>query len=134
VCLLEAPRSPFYRPKGPRSRWNSFWKTIFAFYRVACPVHDLLPKQAQLTIGATFDLAHRTLSGAHRTVRCANYPLAQATRRPLIALPTVGSPDSPVNYSRTSPNFSRERPVHRSSVWRTGHSPVCQTEQRHGCT
>jgi hypothetical protein len=36
-------------------------------------------------------------------------PLARATRRPRIARPTValaavGSPDSPVNYSRTSPN------------------------------
>jgi hypothetical protein len=93
-------------------------------------------KTSSLTVGATFDLAHRTLSGAHRTVRCANYPLAQATRRPLITLPTVGTvdcwltgqsgapPDSPVNYSHTSPNFSRERPVHRSSVWRTGHCPV----------
>ena len=140
---MEAPRSPFYRPKGPRSRWNSFRKAIFAFCRVAhrtgpvaCPVRDLLPNQAQLTVGATVDLAHWTLSGAHRTVRCANYPLAQATRRPLIALPTVGAvdrwltgqsgapPDSPVNYSRTPPNFSRERPVHRSSAWRTGHCPV----------
>jgi hypothetical protein len=143
VYLLEAPRSPFYRPKGPRSRWNSFWKAIFAFCQVAhrtgpvaCPVHDLLAKQAQLTVGATFDLAHRTQSGAHRTVRCANYPLAQATRRPLLALRTVGAvdrwltgqsgapPDSPVNYSRAPPNFSRERPVHRSSAWRTRHCPV----------
>jgi hypothetical protein len=33
-------------------------------------------------------------------------------------------PDSPVNYSRTTPDFSRERPVHRSSAWRTGHCPV----------
>src|SRR5688572_4254914 len=24
LYLLEAPRSPFYRPKGPRSRWTSF--------------------------------------------------------------------------------------------------------------
>jgi hypothetical protein len=37
-------------------------------------------------------------------------PLAWATRRPRIARPTialaaVGSPDSPVNYSRTPPNF-----------------------------
>jgi hypothetical protein len=37
-------------------------------------------------------------------------PLARATRRPWIARPTValatvGSPDSPVNYSRTPPNF-----------------------------
>jgi hypothetical protein len=43
--------------------------------------------------------------------------------RPL-AQPAVGSPDSPVNYSRTSPDFSRERPVHRSSAWRTGQSGV----------
>jgi hypothetical protein len=32
--------------------------------------------------------------------------------------------DSPVNYSRTPPNLSREWPVHRSSAWRTGHCPV----------
>ena len=150
MYLLETPRGPFYRPKGPRSRWNSFWKAIFAFLSggasdspvhhrtgpVACPVRDLLPNRAQLTVGATVVLAHWTLSGAHRTVRCANYLLAQATCRPLIALPTVGAvdrwltgqsgapPDSPVNYSRTLPNFSRERPVHRSSVWRTGQSGV----------
>ena len=87
---------------------------------VACPMRDLLPNRAQLTVGATVVLAHRTLSGAHRTVRCANYLLAQATRRPLIALSTVGAvdrwltgqsgapPDSPVNYSRTPLKFSRE--------------------------
>jgi hypothetical protein len=34
-------------------------------------VHDLLPNRAQLTIGPRVRLAHRTLSGAHRTVRCA---------------------------------------------------------------
>jgi hypothetical protein len=74
--------------------------------------------------------------GSPDTVRCANYPLAQATRRPLIALPTVGAidrwlteqsgapPDSPMNYRRMPPNFSRERPVHRSSVWRTRHCLV----------
>jgi hypothetical protein len=32
--------------------------------------------------------------------------------RPLVQM-TVGSPDSPVNYSRTLPNFSREWPFHR---------------------
>jgi hypothetical protein len=57
-----------------------------------------LPNRAQLTVGATVILAHQTLSGAHWTVRYANYPLAQATRRPLIALSTVGSPDSPVHH------------------------------------
>jgi hypothetical protein len=107
------PDSPVHHRTGP----------------VACPVRDLLPNRAQLTVGATVVLAHRT-------VQCANYSLAQATRRPLITLPTVGTvdrwltgqsgapPDSPVNYSRTSPNFSRERPVHRSSAWHTGHCSV----------
>jgi hypothetical protein len=35
-----------------------------------CPVPDLLPYQAQSTVGPLVLLAHRTLSGAHRTVRC----------------------------------------------------------------
>jgi hypothetical protein len=90
----------------------------------------------QTTVADSWQLAHRTLSGAHRTVRCP--------------LPTVGAghasladcaadrcagdrwltgqsgapPDSPVNYRRMPPNISRERPVHRSSAWRIGHCPV----------
>jgi hypothetical protein len=97
---------------------------------------DLLPFLAQTTVVPLGQLVHRTLSGVHRTVRCP--------------LPTVGAghtsptdcvanrcasdrwltgqsgapPDSPVNYSRTSPNFSRERPVHRKPASRTGHCPV----------
>ena len=70
---------------------------------------DLFPILAQTTVADLWQLAHRTLSGAHRTVRCPYRPLARATRRPRIARPTVvlaaaGSPDSPVNYSRTPPN------------------------------
>jgi hypothetical protein len=34
------------------------------------PVPDLLPYLAQPAVGPTVPLAHRTLSGAHRTVRC----------------------------------------------------------------
>jgi hypothetical protein len=97
---------------------------------------DLLPFLAQMTIASPGQLAHRTLSDAHRTVRCP--------------LPTVGAghassadcaadrcagdrwltgqsgapPDSPMNYSRTPQNISRERPFHRSLAWRTGHCPV----------
>jgi hypothetical protein len=84
---------------------------------------DLLPVLAQTTVAPPGQLAHRTLSGAP----CR--PLVRATRRPRIARPTialatVGSPDSPVNYSLTPLNFSRERPFHRSPAWRTGHCPV----------
>jgi hypothetical protein len=64
---------------------------------------DLLPFLVQTTVAALGQLAHRTLSGAHRTVRCPCRPLARATCRPQIARPTValatvGSPDSPVHH------------------------------------
>jgi hypothetical protein len=102
----------------------------------SCPLHDLLPFLAHSTVADLWQVAHRTLSGAHRTVRCP--------------LPTVGAghaspadlavdrcaggrwftgqsgapPDSPMNYSRTPPKFSREWPVRRRPAWRTGHCPV----------
>jgi hypothetical protein len=70
----------------------------------SCPVHDFLPFLAQLTVATPGWLAHQTLSGA------PSQPLARATRHPWIARPTValaavGSPDSPVNFSRTPPKF-----------------------------
>jgi hypothetical protein len=54
-------------------------------------------------------------------------PLVWVTRRariarPTVALAAVGSPDSPVNYSRTPPPNSREWPVRQSLAWRTGQS------------
>jgi hypothetical protein len=48
----------------------------------SCPVRDLLPILAQTTIADSRRLSHRTLSGAHQTVRCPCRPLAWATRRP----------------------------------------------------
>jgi hypothetical protein len=91
------------------------------------PVPDLLPYQAQPTVGPLVPLAHRTLSSAHRTVRCDQRTLA--TRHPLIALPTVGagcfgSPNSLVNFSRSTIAFSRERQVRRWANLGIGHSPV----------
>jgi hypothetical protein len=76
---------------------------------VACPVRDSLPNRAQTTVAAPGPLAHRTLSGAHRTVRCPHrsLELPRVTRRfrgRQLAPATVGSPDSPVNYSRTPPS------------------------------
>jgi hypothetical protein len=68
---------------------------------------DFLPKMAQPTVAELPQLAHRTLSGAP----CR--PLERATCRPQIwrstvGLAVVGSPDSPVNYSRTPSTNSRE--------------------------
>jgi hypothetical protein len=146
ICLIEAPRGPFYRHKRPRSRWKQSRKANLAFCRVAhrtvrcttghCPVPDFLPKLAQLTVAVLEPLAHRTLSGAHRTVRYLHLTVGSATRHTRIARSTVGPadrwltgqsgapPDSPVNYSHTSPDISRERSVHQSSAWRTRHCPV----------
>jgi hypothetical protein len=90
---------------------------------------DILPFLAQTTVAAPGRLAHRTLFGAHWTVWCPMATVGAGNASPriarlTIALATVGSPDSPVNYSRTPPNFSREGPVHRKPSWRTGHCPV----------
>jgi hypothetical protein len=62
-------------------------------------------------------LEHQTLSYAHRTVRCGLVTVGPGHASPVdcaqIALPTVGvdavgSPDSPVNFSRSVLGDSRE--------------------------
>jgi hypothetical protein len=85
------------------------------------PVHhrtlsgaDFFPILAQPTVEGLEPLAHWTLSGAHRTVRCPLQTVGPATRHTRIAQPTVGSPDSPVNFSCTPPTNSRKRPFHQS--------------------
>jgi hypothetical protein len=97
---------------------------------------DLFPKFAQSTVADLEPLAHRTLSGAHRTVRCTHQTVGSSTRHTRIARPTVGvadrwltgqsgaPPDSPVIFSRMPSTNSRERPVDQTPAWRTGHCPV----------
>jgi hypothetical protein len=87
---------------------------------------DLFPYLAKPTVGAWEPLAHRTLSGAHWTVRCSNVTVGSATRHARNPRPTVAPadrwltgqsgapPDSPVNFSRTSSSKSREQPVRQS--------------------
>jgi hypothetical protein len=77
---------------------------------------DFFPVLAQSTVDDLETLVHRT-------VRCPHQTVGPATRHARIARPTVGStdrwltgqsgapPDSPVNYSRTPPSSSQERPV-----------------------
>jgi hypothetical protein len=97
---------------------------------------DCFPKLAQPTVEDLEPLAHRTLSGVHRTVRCPHLTVGSATRHARIARPTVGAadrwltgqsgapPDSPMIFSCTPPMNSRERPVDQKPAWRTGHCPV----------
>jgi hypothetical protein len=96
------------------------------------PVHhrtlsgaDFFPSLAKPTVEVLEPLAHRTLSGAHQTVRCPLLTVGSATHRARITRPTVGPancwltgqsgapPDSPVIYSRTPLIASREQPVDR---------------------
>jgi hypothetical protein len=112
---------------------------------------DLFPYSAKPTVAVLEPLAHRTLSGAHRTVRCPFRPLALATRRARILRPTVGPadcwltgqsgapPDSPVIYIRAPSSKSREPPVRQSQPGAPDslvhHRTVrcTQTEQTFGC-
>jgi hypothetical protein len=93
---------------------------------------DFFPSMAEPTVGAWEPLVHRTLSGAHRTVRCPLSTVGSATCLAQITQPTVGpadrwltgqsgahrtvrcTPDGPVNYSRTPLIYSRERQVRLS--------------------
>jgi hypothetical protein len=97
---------------------------------------DLLPKIEQLTVVEMEPLAHRTLSGAHQTVRRPLPTVGAATRHARIARLTVGavdpwltgqsgaSPDRLVNFSRTSLNDSRERRLrHRRLTGQSGAPP-----------
>jgi hypothetical protein len=82
----------------------------------SCPVFDFFPYGEQPTVGPRDRLAHQSLSGAHRTVRCPLSIVGATTCRAKIARPTVGAgdrwltgqsgapPNSPVNYSRTPPS------------------------------
>jgi hypothetical protein len=76
---------------------------------------DLLPNLAQPTVATPGWLAHRTLSGAHRTVRCPQPTVGAGHTSPAdcaadrcaggrwLTGQSGAPPDSPVNYSRTPP-------------------------------
>jgi hypothetical protein len=61
--------------------------------------------------------------------------------RPWLTGQSGAPPDSPMNFSRTPPTNSRERPVDQTPAWRTGHCSVhhrtvrcTQTAQSLGCS
>jgi hypothetical protein len=115
-CLLStgAPDSPVHH-----------WTMSGAYF---------FPILAQPTVDDLELLAHRTLSGAHRTVRCPLQTVGPAARHARIARPTVGSPDSPVIFSRTPPLSSRERPVDQRQPRAPDTVRCTQTEQSLGCS
>jgi hypothetical protein len=93
---------------------------------------DCFPKLAQPIVEDLEPLAHRTLSGAHRTVRCPNPTVGSATRHARITRSIVGAVDrwltgqsgappySPVNFHHMLLTVSRERRLRRRRL--TGQS------------
>jgi hypothetical protein len=106
------------RPKLPSIGWRTGQSGAPPDSHCRRSDADLFPFLAQMTVAAPWQLANRTLSDAHRTVW---YPLSTvgvghaspadcATDRCAGGRWLTGQsgapPDSPVNYSRTPPNFS----------------------------
>jgi hypothetical protein len=58
------------RPKLPSVGWRTGQSGAPPDSHCSCPVRDFLPFLGQLIVATSRWLAHRTLFGAHRTVRC----------------------------------------------------------------
>jgi hypothetical protein len=124
------------RPNLPSVGWCTGQSGAPPDSHCSCPVRDILPFLAHPIVAALGLLAHWTLSGAHRTIRCPLpiVDVGHASPADCTGDRCAGDrwltgqsgepPDSPVNYSRTPLNFSRERPIHRRPAWRTGQSGV----------
>jgi hypothetical protein len=130
---LGAVGGNFGRQIMPSIGWRTGQSGVPPDSPCSCPVRDLLPFLAHLTVADLRQLAHRivwcplpTVGAPTRRTRIARPTVGAVDRwltrhRTRIARPTVGavdrwltrqsgaSPDSPVNFSRTSLNVSRER-------------------------
>jgi hypothetical protein len=106
------------RPKLPSIGWCTGQSGAPPNCHCSMSGADLLPNLAQMTVAVPWQLAHRTLSGAHRTVR---YPLPtigaghvsptdcaadRCARGRWLTGQSGAPPDSPMNYSRMPPNYS----------------------------
>jgi hypothetical protein len=90
---LEAVGGILGRQFLPSVGWHTGQSGVPPDSPCSCPVRDLLPFLAHPTIAVLRQLAHRTLSGAHRTVWCPLPTVGAPTRRARIARPTVGAFD-----------------------------------------
>jgi hypothetical protein len=129
---LGAVEDQLGRPILPSVEWCTGQSGAPPDSYCSCQVLDFFPYEEQPTVGPRDRLAHRTLSGAHQTVRCAQPTVGATTCRAKIARPTVGTgsrwltgqsgapPDSPVNYSCMPPSkpesgeFTADQPAHRT--------------------
>jgi hypothetical protein len=75
----------------PSVGWRTRQSGAPPYSHCSCPVRDLLPFLAHPTVADFWQLAHQTLSGAHRTVRCPLSTVGAPTRRAKIARSTFGA-------------------------------------------
>jgi hypothetical protein len=123
----------------PSVGWRTGQSGVPPDSHCSCLVRDFLPFLAQPTVATSGWLAHRTLSDAHRTVRCPQPTVGAGHASPAdcVANRCAGGrwltgqsgapPDSPVNYSRTPPNSPESGQIARNQPGAPD-SPVCQTE------
>jgi hypothetical protein len=135
---LGAVEDQLGRPILPSVEWCTKQSSAPPDNYCSCPVLDFFPYGEQPTVGRRDRLAHQTLSGAHRTVRCAQPTIGATPCRAKIAWPTIGvgdrwltgqsgaPPDSPVNYSHVA---SLLFPRATSSPRMTHRTVRCTTEQ-----
>jgi hypothetical protein len=76
---LGAVEGQLGRPNLPSVGW---WSSAPPDNHCSCPVRDLFHFLAHPTVGPWGQLAHQTLSGAHRTVRCAQPTVAASHTSP----------------------------------------------------
>jgi hypothetical protein len=82
------------RPNLPSVGWCTGQSGAPPDNHYSCPVRDPLPYLAHPIVGPRGRLAHRTLSGAHRTVRCA---------QPIVAAGHVSPADRTADHWRWRP-------------------------------
>jgi hypothetical protein len=90
---------------------------------------DLLRFLAQTTVATPGQLAHRTVRCPLPTVGVGHASPADCAADRCagdrwLTGQSSAPPDSPVNYSRTPPNFSPRAAFSPETTWRTGHCPV----------
>jgi hypothetical protein len=137
---LRAVEVPIGRQFLPFVRWRTGQSGAPPDMNSSSPVPDLLPYQVEPTVGPRVPLAHRTLSDAHRTVRCdqptvgaghaspADCTTDRWPRAPLTHWTVRCTPDSSVIFSRGAFTFSRERRVRCWASLGTGQFGVPQAD------
>jgi hypothetical protein len=133
------------RPKLPSVGWRTRQSGAPPDSHYRRSGADLLPILAQTTIADSWQLAHRTLSGAHRTVRCPlpTVGVGHASPADCVADRCAGDrritgqsgapPDSPMNYSCMPPIFP-ESGLFTGGWPGAPDRPGCQAELDFGCT